>query len=371
LQIFERTQRVNEGIRFILSHFEERQPLFPRKMSTSLSNGKQFIVYNQKQILNECIKANYIDCRINAYPAQMESGFLQSPNIVFIDIDLIPFSRDYQMDLEKLNKILIKVLRNIKSRLDSFKPTVLWTGNGYHIYIPVDTRPLELIVELNQISKNPSEQFLRFSEMKLSANRNDPNHNPSFRSCMLRIPHTLNSKCMHIQDPEVKIVQRFDTNTTIPKLSAALLREYRLYLADLDLKERFKKQRLRSFQNREYRDEYSNDSMKIPREYEWIENSLLRNPIADRRKCSIDLLMAPFLVSVKKFRYSESYSTMMNWIISCNDVMVLHPNIKYFEERVSSAVKNSIMNKILPIKKENMQKKYPDWYGDFESWKLF
>ena len=63
-----RIAKVKEGIRFILTHFEGRQPLFPRKMSTSLSQGRQFTVYNEEQILNECIKANFIDCRLNAYP---------------------------------------------------------------------------------------------------------------------------------------------------------------------------------------------------------------------------------------------------------------------------------------------------------------
>ena len=37
-------------------------------MSTALSQGRQFIVYNEEQILSECMKANFIDCRINAYP---------------------------------------------------------------------------------------------------------------------------------------------------------------------------------------------------------------------------------------------------------------------------------------------------------------
>jgi hypothetical protein len=103
--------------------------------------------------------------------------------------------------------------------------------------------------------------------------------------------------------------------------------------------------------------------MKIPMEYEWFENSLLRTSIVDHRKYSIYLLLvllAPFLVSVKKSNHDESCSTIIDWILLCNDVIMLHPNIRYFEERVSSAVKNSIMNKILPIKKENMQKKYPD-----------
>jgi hypothetical protein len=98
--------------------------------------------------------------------------------------------------------------------------------------------------------------------------------------------------------------------------------------------------------------------MKIPMEYEWIENSLLRTSIVDHRKYSIYLLLvllAPFLVSIKKSNHDESCSIIIDWIKSCNDVMMLRPNIKYFEECV----------------RENMQKKYPDWYCDFKSWKLF
>jgi hypothetical protein len=373
LPIFEQILKVKEGINFILSHFEGRQPLFPRKMSTLLSNGRQFTVYDQKQILHECIKANFIDCRINAYPIQMDSGLLQAPNVIFIDLDLIPSDNNYQKSLEKINRILNKILRNIESRLDGCRPTVLWTGNGYHIYIAVNTRPLELIVELSQLCKNPSKQFLRFSEMKFSLYKKDPNHNPSFKSCLLRIPYTLNSKSNYIlaRNPEVRIIQSFNTNT-IPKLDAALLREYRIYLVDLDLQENLKILKLRNFQTLKCRDRYSNSvCMRVPREYEWIENSLLRTPIADHRKCSRDLLLAPFLVNDKKFSHEESYSTMINWIMSCNDVMKLHPNIKCFEERVSSAIKNSNTNKIPPIKMENMQKKYPDWYGNFKAWNIF
>ena len=158
------------------------------------------MVYNQKQILNECIKANFMDCRINAYPVLIGLEHQQAPNIIFIDLDLISSDNGYQKDLEKLNKTLNKTLRNIESRLNHCRPTVLWTGNGYHIHIAVNTRPLELVVELSQLSKNPSEQFLRFSGMKLSSHKNDPNHNPSFKSCMLRIPHTLNSKYVLSQE---------------------------------------------------------------------------------------------------------------------------------------------------------------------------
>ena len=307
-----------------------------------------------------------MDCRINGYPVLIDSEYQQAPNIIFIDLDLISSDNNYQKNLEKLDKTVDKVLGNIELKLDRCRPTVLWTGNGYHIYIVVNTRPLELIVELSQLSKNPSEQFLRFSEMRLSSHKNDPTHNPSFKSCMFRVPYTLNSKCLS-RNPAIQIVQSFDSNT-IPKLDSVLLREFRLYLADLDINEKLKILKLRNAQNLKYSDRCYNNS---PREYEWIENSLLRTPIADHRKYSLDLLLAPFFINVKKIGHDESYSNMINWIMSCNDVMTLHPNIKYFEERVRFTIKNSNQNKIPPIKRENIQKKYPEWYWDFKSWKLF
>ena len=114
-------------------------------MSTFASNGKQFTVYNKEQILNACIKANFKDCRLNAYPV-LEDGLLQAPNIIFIDLDL-------PSKLKELNKNLDKTLKIIKQKLNGFKPTVLWTGNGYHIYIVLDIRPLELIKELRELSR--------------------------------------------------------------------------------------------------------------------------------------------------------------------------------------------------------------------------
>jgi hypothetical protein len=69
----QRISKVKQGIRFILSHFEGRQQLFPRKMSTALSQGRQFIVYSEDQILNECEKAGFVDCRLNAYSVSGES----------------------------------------------------------------------------------------------------------------------------------------------------------------------------------------------------------------------------------------------------------------------------------------------------------
>jgi len=75
-------------------------------LSNCLGKGKQFTVYDKDQILNECIKASFVDCRLNGYSIpDKEIGIedhhhhdhvkcksqismpLQAPNIIFIDVD--------------------------------------------------------------------------------------------------------------------------------------------------------------------------------------------------------------------------------------------------------------------------------------------
>ncbi len=70
----------------------------------------------------------------------------------------------------------------------------MWTGDGYHIYIVIVTRPLELIKELRDLSSNPSEEFLKYAELTFSNTKKDSCHNASFKSSLLRIPHSFNSK---------------------------------------------------------------------------------------------------------------------------------------------------------------------------------
>ena len=87
----------------------------------------------------------------------------------------------------------------------------------------LDTRPLELITDLTKLSTEPSNEFLKFAEIIFTNNKKDPAHNPSFKSCLLRIPYTLNSKCIDNdnKDAEVKVIQRFDaTYAPIPQIDA-------------------------------------------------------------------------------------------------------------------------------------------------------
>jgi hypothetical protein len=299
-----REEIVKEDIDFLLSHFEGRQRLFPRKMSTFTTKGKQFTVHNKEQILDACIKANFLDCRLNAYPI-LEDELLQAPNFIFIDLDL---PTKYENNLIELNKYQNETLKIIKQKLNGFEPTIIWSGNGYHIYIVLDIRPLEIIEELRELSNEPSEQLLRFFESTFTNNKKDSQHNPSFKSCLLRIPGTVNSK----NDSDVKIIQKFNTDN-IPSINNPLLREFRLYLADIDIRKRRMIKAYKSSDNSINIHYRSTESIQ----YEWIEK-LLKTPIEEGRKYTLWKILCPYLVNIKKLENEDSFIILKTWLEKCN-----------------------------------------------------
>jgi hypothetical protein len=339
----ERINKVKEGIDFILSHFEGRQQLFPRKISTAFSNGRQFTVYSREQILEECIKANFIDCRINAYPVIGESA-IHAPNLIFIDLDL---SKDlsYQDALNQLKKSKNKSIRTIKEKLNGCRSTILWTGNGYHIYIVLDTRPLELIKELIELSTKPSEEFFVYSESIFSNKKKDCAHNPSFRSSLLRIPNTFNSK----NQAEVKIIQEFDKND-IPTINTELLKRFRLWLVDNDIRE--KRQKLKRFDKNQQLE--FNKENEILENYFWIEK-LLQTPIPDFRRYCLYKILVPYLINVRKLSYDKCLGILNEWLKKCNNLSKISFNI-YTEINVRlDAVKDYKPISIKKLKNGNIE----------------
>ncbi|MGB7955141.1 MAG: hypothetical protein WCF23_14280 [Candidatus Nitrosopolaris sp.] len=96
----------------------------------------------------------------------------------------------------------------MKDKLNNAYPTVIWSGHGYHIYLPVEAFVLEeesIFAKFDQ----PSRKFIQFAEQLLSNKKSDPCHSytMSFKNCMLRVPGSFNSKS---GKDEVKIIQRWD-----------------------------------------------------------------------------------------------------------------------------------------------------------------
>jgi hypothetical protein len=327
----ERIQEVRQGIDFILSHFEGRQQLFPRKMSTAFSNNKQFTIYNKEQILNECIKADFIDCRINAYPVLKNDNYhsysnIQAPNLIFIDLDLDK-NLSHQEAKTKLEKSKNKSIKIIKEKLISSQPTILWTGNGYHIYIVIEARPMELIKELKELSEKPSEEFLRYAELTFSNKKKDYGHNPSFKSSLLRIPYTFNSKNIlpsneiDREKTEVKIVQKFH-NENVKSINNKLLRDYRLWLADKDL-EKKRKNNSRIQKN----NSIAIANGEIMKKYSWIER-LLQTPLPCFRRYCLYRILAPYLVNIRKLNSEKCYDVLKTWLEKCNTLSKITFNIE-------------------------------------------
>ena len=199
-EINTRRQKVLEGIFILLSLFSttKQQRIFPRKIMTSKTRG-QVIVYSVEQMIQYFEEADFVDCRINAYPTFLneaeerdyENGInldIFAPNILFIDLDLKDFPSKSELD-----NVLRKILKHISSILYGSNPLLLWSGNGYHVIVPVKaTTALERFEDFKGLSDRPSSEFLQFAKYFLSFSKADKANNPAFKSCLLRVPYTLN-----------------------------------------------------------------------------------------------------------------------------------------------------------------------------------
>jgi hypothetical protein len=325
-----RETSIKENLDFILSHLSN--PLFPRTIMTR-ALGHQKEVLNADEALT-CFKAsNYQDCRINAYPSYTSYGGinLTAPSFIMIDLDL----KDFESH-EKLDKILYRTLNKINEVFHGALPTVLWTGGGYHIYQPLRGFVLEQIDRFACYSdpnkKDLTSRFMQFAEDYFTNKKSDPQHRPSIKSCLIRIPGTINSK----YNQEVRIVQKW--NGIRPPIQY-LLRDYRTWLVAETINHKLEV-RLSS-RHRSVKSIGFNKSDTIL----WIEK-LLQTPIADHRKYAIWRILIPYLVNIKKLSDRDVINVVQNWLDGCSLLKALDFNPKYV---IRQNLKNDKGHKFYPI----------------------
>jgi len=212
---------ISEPIDFILSHFNHQLNLFPRKMMTD-QRRYQFTVFSREEIVEHCKQSDNIDCRIGAYPEYVEyKGIVRHPpDFIFVDLDLPNFNNDKS----KIDRVLRKTLNKIKELRT--QPTAIWSGNGYHIYLPLDAIVLDQVdifskdnfpsIFQSSFSKyndySVSELFLKFAKDYFSVGEADPLHHPKYKNSLIRIPDTYNLKCLKSgltkEESKVKIIQK-------------------------------------------------------------------------------------------------------------------------------------------------------------------
>lgn len=264
-------------------------------------------------------QTKFVDCRVNAYPSYTV------PNFIFADLDLSLIRTE-----QSLEKTLSETLAIIRFKLNG-SPTVLWTGNGYHIYQPIDAIILEQFSRF-EVFEYPSLKFIRFAETYLTAGKSDPSHSPSFKSCMIRIP-TYNSKYPQGRN-EVRVIQKWDGYRPPMKL---LLDAFHAYLVDQKTKEINLRKRI------EKRFGITGDKSNS---ISWIE-TLLQTPILDYRKNAIGLILAPYLINIKKLPYESASTVLRDWLKKCSRLRMLDPNFDY---RVKCSLNPAVRKSQLPIR---------------------
>ena len=346
--------KVESGLDFILNHFQE--PLFPRKIMTR-QLGYQVEIFSKEESLEYFKSSNYEDCRINAYPSFTEyQGINRTPiSFLMVDLDLKDFTDSNKKGKPVLDRVLNNTLQKIKGSTGG-NPTMLWTGNGYHIYQPVSGFILEEYGTFYEFTKyfdkDLTSMFIQFAEEYFTDYTADRLHNPTVKSCLVRIPGSLNSKCViKGQDAEVKIIQKWDGSR--PAIQP-LLRHFTIWLTQkrIDDIQQLKKQEKKhaKFQMTVSKSQEPTNTIK------WIEKGILEHPLSDHRKYIIWRILSPYLLNVRKLPKEEAYSILKEWLDKCDKLEKLkfNPKIK-IKEGLRGASKGYLPISMEKLKEENRQ----------------
>lgn len=216
---------IEKGTKYILSHFHGDNALWPRWSAVKgywpcknrKKENRSDPDYSIKDILYRFYSANLLDCRLSPYPDFTENYMVHDVReaiiyaeagikiaLILIDLDkgfFIDKLHQYDSEQSALNKALFYVLDRINEKFHGkFSPTVLWTGNGFHIYLPVLlSGPSSCLGHTDvfmKVSKTPDRDFLRWAEFYLSDGLCDPKHREttSFLNMWLRVPGSYSSK---------------------------------------------------------------------------------------------------------------------------------------------------------------------------------
>ena len=354
-------ETIRENINFILSHFENQHELFPRTIMTLKTRGQRKIEYesdiqkSKEKIFEYFKKSDFIDCKINAFPFNTEHTIVDfqvknrtAASFIMIDLDLKDIENKNK---GKLDKILDETLKNlfIKFNEESY-PTVLWTGNGYHIYQPIKG----IVFEKYKIfydflpyvdNKNLTTEFLRFAKKVFTNGKDDPKHLPSIKSCLVRVPGTLNSK----NNQKVRIIQKWDGKS--PGIQW-ITSDFNDYL----IKKKIDKVSKKEINNK--KKEYYNKKLYMQiSKIIWIEK-LLQTPIEDGRKQCLWQILCPYLINIRKLTNENAINILNQWLQRYDKVKKIDFDSTIY---IKSDLKN--VKEYLPPSKEKLKNQYTEIYN--------
>jgi hypothetical protein len=171
---------------------------------------------------------------------------------------------------------------------------------------------------------------------------------------MIRIPGSFNSKCIladgdNDNNAQVKILQSWNKYRPRINLLLGFLRIFGRPGSRVTKTESIKEIFL---------SHSINDAKML-----WIEK-LLQNPIDDYRKNAVSLILAPYLINIRRLPYEDALNVINNWLIECGKLIRLDRDFSYI---VKYAVKSSIKSGHKPLKYDTLKLKNAALYDMLNS----
>ncbi|MDQ3966778.1 MAG: hypothetical protein M3275_00100 [Thermoproteota archaeon] len=332
----DRRNKIPEGIDFILSHFpsNEEEKQFPRTASTLVTEGGQKDVYNKEHLLALYEEAHGFDLRLSGYlnyayfikKGELPWGYCPSKVLLLIDQE--------RGDIKT-------TLHNIKLLCNGGHPSVLWTGHGHHIYLP-------LLLTNKEFANNEQLTFdyLRFIERRVSNYQSDKAHKPALRSSMCRIPFSWNSKCVKEGSElfEVQILQKWDGHRPTP--SRQLFEEFMTMRTRSQIKELKQEIVQTKIVKKIKAEEYTKQGGKK-------EKAVAKDPlkdflifhskgISDGRRNTLYYIISRYLIREQFMTPEQIEAICHDWLRRCNLVSRLRYTPQYLKYHVKHCIEDAV-----------------------------
>ena len=183
-----------------------------------------------------------------------------------------------------------------------------------------------------------SEVFLKFAKDYFTDGKADPQHRPKYKSCLIRIPNSSNSKCLSEglskEESKVKVIQKWNGY----RIPIQLLTKYFMrWLIQEEITQRSIIKENKHFQGK------NNGSTTNNFQIGWIER-LLQRGIPDGRKEALRLILGPYLT--KRKSNEESVAILQKWLDKCNSIKPLDRNFNP-KQRIKSSPRNRYVAGVL------------------------
>jgi hypothetical protein len=244
---------------------------------------------------------------------------------------------------------LQQTLQNFGSKLKGAKPTVIFTGGGYHLLQSLDA---DIVLEEQPIFKEfisfePSRKLMQYAEMKLTNNMCDPvhNHTVAFNNCLIRVPNSYNSKYVRrdgdidLVRSKVRIVQLGNGSVYKPNIRYLIegLWEHLIQLRNNEISNRLAAEQRRIKFEIEHPYDVTPPGVKryqISR-IDWIER-LMEKALEDGRKYCITFILVPYFINLKRLSDLDTLDRIKVWLEKCKSIHRLDFNVSRVKDDIKS-----------------------------------